>query len=87
MACVFTTDVKCGKTNITVNAFDESFGKWVYLKAFSPNIDNIGYLESGFNVPHAHAAAIGTALIAAAKAAGWVETIEAVREVETVDAA
>jgi hypothetical protein len=84
MACVFTADVKCGKSNITVRAFDETFGKWVHLQACSPDGSAVGYLESSFNMPHAHAAAIGTALIAAAKAAGWVDAVETVREVEMV---
>jgi hypothetical protein len=82
MPC-FTTDVQHGRAKFTVRAFDEAFGKWVHLQARSPNV-GVGYLESGFNVPLAHAAAIGAALIAAAKAAGWDEAMEAGREVEAV---
>jgi hypothetical protein len=78
MPC-FTADVQHGRARFTVRSFDEPFGKWVHLQVHSPV--GIGYLESGFNVPLAHAAAIGAALIAAAKAAGWVETVQ---EVEVV---
>lgn len=81
MACIFTRYVKSGKPQIMVNAFDESFAKWVHLQASCPNIDGIGRMDSSFSVPPAEAAAIGAALIAAAKAAGWVE---AVREMEPV---
>lgn len=71
MAC-FTTDVQSGRANITVRAFDEPFGKWVHLQASSPSACFLGSIESSFSVPIDDAAAIGAALIAAAKAAGWV---------------
>jgi hypothetical protein len=74
MACIFTSDIECGRAYITVRAFDESVGKWVHLQASDPNI-GIGRMESSFSVPLDHAAAIGSAMIAAAKAAGWVETV------------
>jgi hypothetical protein len=83
MPC-FTTNVQSGSANITVSAFDESFGKWVHLQASSPSACFLGHIESSLSVPPAHAAAIGAALIAAAKAAGWVETVETGREVERV---
>jgi hypothetical protein len=65
----------------TVRAFDESFGKWVHIQGHSPGA-GIGSMEVSFSVPLAHAAAIGAALIAAAKAAGWDEAMETGREVE-----
>jgi hypothetical protein len=80
MPC-FTTDVQHGRTKFTIRSFDEPFGKWVHLQVHSPGA-GICYLESGFNVPLAHAAAIGTALKAAAKAAGWDEEMETGLEVE-----
>jgi hypothetical protein len=80
---VFTSDAQHGRAKFTVRAFDESFGKWVHLQMYSPGAD-IYYMEAGFNVPLAHAAAIGAALIAAAKAAGWDEAVETGREVEAV---
>lgn len=75
MPC-FTTDVQHGRTKFTIRAFDEAFGKWVHLQVHSPSA-GIGHMEVGFNVPPAHAAAIGAALIAAAKAAGWDDTVPA----------
>lgn len=83
MTCVFTADVKYERATITVRSFDESYGKWVYFQQAIP-LEGVGYLESNFSVPLAEAAAIGAALIAAAKAAGWVEAVETVQEVETV---
>lgn len=83
MACIFTADVKSGTATTTVRAFDEEFGKWVYLQTHFPHVGN-GYMESISSLELAHAAAIGAALIAAAKAAGWVEAVKTGREVEPV---
>jgi hypothetical protein len=83
MPC-FTTDVQHGRTKFTIRSFDESFGTWVHLQVHSPG-SGIGHMEVGFNVPLANAAAIGAALIAAAKAAGWVRPLASlIEKVETV---
>lgn len=84
MACIFTADVKCGRAEITVRAFDEPFGKWVNLQTFCREDVLLSSMGTNFSVPLAQAAAIGAALIAAVEAAGGVEAVETVREVEPV---